>query len=481
MKTLLRKWVLLTLMAALLAACNGNPQVPQTLTFIPPTSIPAEVSTPVDVLEPSVTLTETQTPQPAPSNTPSPSPTPRATLPVGQTAWNKMPSFSRLPMRGMQAVYDTERNVVVLFGGTDRTNKFLNQTWEYDNATWKQIKTDHSPTPRLWSGMAYDPLRKVVVMLGGRLTDSGILRGDTWEYDGNDWTQIVSGGKPGDRGDGPGLVYDSCRNRIVLFGGKAAFGQNMTWEYDGKAWTPVQTSNYPAERRLTAMVFDSSRCKTVLFGGDSPSLNDTWEFNGSDWEEILTDVTPPGRWGHAMAYNPLTGHVVMFGGYDPATQSLMKDTWIYNGENWQQITTKRTPSAREQQAMTFFGGTGEILMIGGYGADGDWALTEGASTPASTATPENSPSCAFGFTRLNISDFAQPAGEPSLANRIRSEPKIGNNILIGFTPGMFVKLVDGPVCADGFVFWKVESRFIPGGVGWTAEGDGINYFLEPLK
>jgi len=28
MKTLLRKWVLLTLMAALLAACNGNPQVP---------------------------------------------------------------------------------------------------------------------------------------------------------------------------------------------------------------------------------------------------------------------------------------------------------------------------------------------------------------------------------------------------------------------------------------------------------------------
>ncbi len=37
----------------------------------------------------------------------------------------------------------------------------------------------------------------------------------------------------------------------------------------------------------------------------------------------------------------------------------------------------------------------------------------------------------------------------------------------------------GPVCADGLVFWKVENPDIPGGVGWTAEGDGVEYYLEP--
>jgi hypothetical protein len=29
--------------------------------------------------------------------------------------------------------------------------------------------------------------------------------------------------------------------------------------------------------------------------------------------------------------------------------------------------------------------------------------------------------------------------------------------------------------------WRVEKFTIPGGSGWTAEGDGKEYWLEPLK
>jgi hypothetical protein len=46
-------------------------------------------------------------------------------------------------------------------------------------------------------------------------------------------------------------------------------------------------------------------------------------------------------------------------------------------------------------------------------------------------------------------------------------------------PGSVVELLEGPICADGVVFWKVGSDLVPGGIGWTAEGDGADYFLEP--
>lgn len=46
---------------------------------------------------------------------------------------------------------------------------------------------------------------------------------------------------------------------------------------------------------------------------------------------------------------------------------------------------------------------------------------------------------------------------------------------------MVFKLLEGPACANGFVFWRVEHASIPGGSGWTAEGDLAEYYLEPLE
>lgn len=44
-----------------------------------------------------------------------------------------------------------------------------------------------------------------------------------------------------------------------------------------------------------------------------------------------------------------------------------------------------------------------------------------------------------------------------------------------------IEILEGPICADGLVFWKIESESIPGGIGWTAEGDGKEYYLEPYR
>ncbi len=66
-------------------------------------------------------------------------------------------------------------------------------------------------------------------------------------------------------------------------------------------------------------------------------------------------------------------------------------------------------------------------------------------------------------------------------NRVRSAPQKGDNIISQLAHGTVVKVVEGPVCADGLVFWRVESETISGGIGWTAEGDGSEYWLEPYS
>ncbi|NJL95504.1 MAG: hypothetical protein HC915_18150, partial [Anaerolineae bacterium] len=42
--------------------------------------------------------------------------------------------------------------------------------------------------------------------------------------------------------------------------------------------------------------------------------------------------------------------------------------------------------------------------------------------------------------------------------------------------GAQVRVLAGPTCASGFVYWQVEYN---GMVGWTAEGDATTYFMVP--
>ncbi|HEX2618916.1 MAG TPA: SH3 domain-containing protein, partial [Phototrophicaceae bacterium] len=69
---------------------------------------------------------------------------------------------------------------------------------------------------------------------------------------------------------------------------------------------------------------------------------------------------------------------------------------------------------------------------------------------------------------------------PGLPNRIRTTPSIDDRIgvVIGEVPGGgVVTVIDGPVCADGYGWWKINYE---GNVGWTADGDGNYRWLERL-
>ena len=68
--------------------------------------------------------------------------------------------------------YDSDRRLVVLFGGRDAANKHLDDTWLWDGAGWKRLSIP-GPSPRRTCAMAYDRARQTMVLFGGASQGGG--------------------------------------------------------------------------------------------------------------------------------------------------------------------------------------------------------------------------------------------------------------------------------------------------------------------
>lgn len=86
--------------------------------------------------------------------------------------------------------------------------------------------------------------------------------------------------------------------------------------------------------------------------------------------------------------------------------------------------------------------------------------------------------CTGGWSRLAIGNLIQLIG--NVPNRVRSAPQKGENVVGQFVADETFILLDGPVCSEGLVWWEIADPRLPGGSGWTAEGDGQEYWLEPI-
>lgn len=62
------------------------------------------------------------------------------------------------------------------------------------------------------------------------------------------------------------------------------------------------------------------------------------------------------------------------------------------------------------------------------------------------------------------------------ANNLRAEPNTSASLLGTIPEGAVIDVTSGPVCADGYAWWQVTYN---GQSGWTAEGEGLDYWLEP--
>ncbi|GMU83740.1 MAG: hypothetical protein AMXMBFR47_36100 [Planctomycetota bacterium] len=283
---------------------------------------------------------------------------------------------------GHAMAFDSDRDVLVLFGGRTGNHPLSRETWEWDGSYWR-LASQEGPSAREFSRMAYDSMRGSMVLFGG-MTRGG-LSGETWEWDGAIWTLRATTGPPA-RSEHV-LVFDSVRGRTFLFGGGA---DTSTWVWDGIIWTE-NIGPGPSARAYAAAAFDSTRGRVVMFGGWTGS-DETWEWDGAHWV-LLPVQGPPARYSHSMAYDATRDRVVVYGG-KPLGCSFCRfnDTWEWDGEIWMQRQVNGPTEGRIDAAMVWDTARSELVVFGGdsnveispemwISRGSDWELSGTLATP----------------------------------------------------------------------------------------------------
>ncbi|HEX5054822.1 MAG TPA: hypothetical protein VFZ65_23800 [Planctomycetota bacterium] len=350
--------------------------------------------------------------------------------------------------------FDAVSGRTILFGGENVSSQTLAETWAWDGTTWTQLAPATVPPARAYHLMASNGVNGTILMYGG--SGGGVIRTDSWEWNGTDWVagptvgpsprfgaamatdssgqtlllggyfSVYSGTAPAiyeqaSLGDtwlypGPGgpwiqltptgppyrasglAAYDSWRDRLVIASGSTGTVHH-TWEWGNGTWTRLTPALELPPIFGGRMCFDRSRGVTVAFGGFVGLFNflpDTFEWDGTTWVQ-RTLAGPSPRASHAMTYDEARRNVVVFGGIN------LGDTWTYDGVAWTQAAITG-PSPRHSAAMTYDSARARVVLFGGKDSSGALGDTwEWDGTAWTQRFPAVSPAprwtAAFGYDR----------------------------------------------------------------------------------
>lgn len=306
------------------------------------------------------------------------------------------------------AAYDTDRHVVVMYGGQDASSiQWFTDTWEWDGGNWRRILTRHHPPPAR-ALLAYDTARHETVAW---------VEHETWIYDGVDWVQRTTGTDPVSRYGA--MAYDPDLAQIVLVG-EDDENVRHTHTWDGTGWTLAPSATTP-NIRINAMAFDGVTRRVIAtsdrtyawFGGAwvpiGPSVGgivvtlvtagsdrvlaikfvgpdtSTYRWNGAGWDDLSRVI--PYTYEDAAAYDSRRERVVLFG---TRNGDDFKDTYEYPvaSHAWVRVVPDAGPSGgdladRPDGLMLFAPGDVSYSGVWWWRGTG-WQFVERATTPASS-------------------------------------------------------------------------------------------------
>jgi len=330
----------------------------------------------------------------------------------GTVAWSELPAAGSLPpaRSNHTATYDAQGDRMVVFGGLGFDGSHRSDSWALSlsgSPTWSQLtETGPAISPTLPIAI-YDPLRaRMVVFRGGNAVTDGVwalsLSGPP------SWSRILAAGTPPPIRLQYAGVYDSQRDRMVIFG-----GGSDTWAlaFSGTpTWTRLTPSGNPPPADFGhSAIYDPVGDRMVIFGGQrlSQLYNGAWALafaNGPAWSDLAPiTAAPTPRSGHSAIYDAPRGRMVVFGGRDQT--GYKNDVWaltLSGSMVWSAIVPDGgLPVARSQHAaipdplrdrMVVFGGSSDF---GHY--NDTWALSlsdhpawRDLSPPSETPSPRRS-------------------------------------------------------------------------------------------
>src|SRR5437016_7599733 len=152
-------------------------------------------------------------------------------------------------------------------------------------------------------------LRVALLLMLLSLTTASLVAADE-----SQWIQRSPGSQPSARWDAS-IVYDANSDRLILFGGMSSpsSGTPITyygdvWQYllSTHQWTSLSTSGTaPGTSAGHTAIYDSARDRMLLFGGSISGVMALSLGASPTWSTISTSSGPPSyRDNHVAIYDP---------------------------------------------------------------------------------------------------------------------------------------------------------------------------------
>ena len=129
------------------------------------------------------------------------------------------------------------------------------------------------------------------------------------------------------------------------------------------------TPRSPSARGRHTLVFDTARDRVLLFGGATASgaSNETWEWDGATgaWREVgpLVGVVPPALAGAGLAWDPNRGQALLAGGASSSGIRSEAWRWVSATRTWE--ATASMPYGRAEPGIAWDSATGRTVVYGG--------------------------------------------------------------------------------------------------------------------
>ena len=223
----------------------------------------------------------------------------------------------------------------LMFGDDHHPAHYLDDTWIFREGSWKKLELAVHPGPRAEMAMGYDPVRRRILLFGGRQSGTKWILGDSWEFDGTKWIPI---NKPGPCArSGAVMAYDPELKQLVMFGGNPVIAKESDyngpmWSWDGKLWHRIPVMDSLVFN--SCMVYDIADHFLLRFGGwnGSERLSDSWTFQDGLWKKLNSFKSPAARNHAIMAYDNDTGACILFGGHNG--EYVFGDLWSFKRGKW---------------------------------------------------------------------------------------------------------------------------------------------------
>jgi len=311
-----------------------------------PQANPASATT-----SPSASIANSTLPSASPGQSSKPSPTPiPPKFPMDFLANEQCRAAGECPpISCFASEFDPIRREIIFFGGCLPSEPRSDATWRYKDGTWTRLFPSDTPPARGFAAMAFDEALGVIVMYGGSdvpdwaaeatVSPDIAISGDTWTWDGSDWTEQHPAHHP--VLFGPSATYDYARHQIVLIGVTPA-NTMQTWTYDGVDWTHrALADRTPTPWRIyERLSFGPASSTVATFGGYNPSNADisaVWKWDGRTWTKTLANAPPAISGLASFAPEFAQKSILICSDTQPAT------TWLLNLSGFRQVHPVHQP------------------------------------------------------------------------------------------------------------------------------------------